>query len=197
MSDALPDPPPGTSRPADFAQDADGQCRGIGVPGTPDSSHGRSRSRGVWPTPPGDAPVARPVVRDADGYAVRSAITKAATEAVTQDAAERAALARRPVATGDGLPSTQVSADLVVLLDQLRTAVAHYVRARRLAGAPIERVLPEVKGLVREAVAHEGSYDAAEALMRRVVGWTIAAFYDQPEPPPRQWEDAPHVAGRR
>jgi hypothetical protein len=197
MSDAMPDPRPGTTRPADFAQDADGQCRGIGLSGTPDSSDGRSRSRGVWRTPPADAPVARPVVREADECAERCAITKAATEAVMRDAADRAALARRPVATGDALPSTQVSADLVVLLAHLRTAVAHYVGERRLAGAPIERVLPDVKALVRKAVAYEGWHDAAEALMRQVVGWTIAAFYDPPEPPPRQWEEAPHVAGRR
>jgi hypothetical protein len=203
MSDAMPDPRPGTSRPADVAQDADGQCRGIGPTVTPDGARGWGR--GVWPTPRGDAPVARPVVRDADGYAGRAAITKAATEAVMRDAADRAALARRPVATRDALPSTQVSADLqvladlIVLLDQLRTAVAHYVGERRLAGAPIERVLPDVKALVGRAVAYEGWHDAAEALMRQVVGWTIAAFYDAPvqlQPPP-EWQVAPHGAGPR
>jgi hypothetical protein len=68
------------------------------------------------------------VVREADGYAVRSAIEKAATEAVMRDAAQRAALERPPVATGDVTSSTQApSADLIVLLDQLRTAVACYV----------------------------------------------------------------------
>jgi hypothetical protein len=195
MSDAMPDPRPGTSRPADVAQDADGQCRGIGLSGTPERSSRRGRGGGASPTTPADVPVARPVVRDADECVERSAITKAATEAVMRDAADRAALARRPAAAGDALPSTQVSADLVVLLDQLRTAVAHYVSERRRAGAPIERVLPDVKALVRKAVAYEGWYDAAEPLMRQVVGWTIAAFYDQPEPPPRQWEQVPRVAG--
>jgi hypothetical protein len=194
MSDAMPDPRPGTSRPADVAHDADGQCRGIGPTVTPDGARGRGR--GVWPNTPADVPVVRPVVREADGYAGRSAITKAATEPVMRDAADRAGLSRGPGATSDALLSTQVSADLIVLLDQLRTAVSHYVGERRLAGAPIERVLPELKALVREAVAYEGWHDVVEPLMRWVVGWTMAAFYDQPEPPPRQGEEAPRVAGR-
>lgn len=199
MSDAMPDPCLPTSRPA-AAHDADAQCRGIGPSGTPDSSHGCSRSRGVWPPPPADAPVARPVIRDADGYAVRSAISKiskAATEAVMQDAAERAAMGSRLAATGDTASSEHASADLTRLLEQLRTAVARYVGERRLAGAPIERVLPEVKGLVREAVAHDEWHDPAAALMQQVVGWTIATYYDQPEQPPQQWQEAPDVAGRR
>jgi hypothetical protein len=127
------------------------------------------------------------VVREADGYAVRSAIAKAATEAMMRDAADRAALERPPMATGDVTSSTQASsADLIALLDQLRAAVARYVAERRVAGAPIERVLPEVKALVREAVAYEGWHDAAEALMGQVVGWTIATYYAQPEQPPPQ-----------
>jgi hypothetical protein len=137
------------------------------------------------------------VVREADGYAVRSAITQAATEAVTQDAAERATLATRPMATDDSAPSAPASADLTRLLDHLRTVVACYVCDRRRAGAPIERVLPEVKGLVRAAVAHEGWHEPAAALMRHVVGWTIAAYYDAPAQPRPQAQETPHVAGRR
>jgi hypothetical protein len=103
------------------------------------------------------------------------------------------------VATDDAAPATQPSADLVGLLDRLHTAVARYVGGRRLAGAPIERVLPEVKALVREAVAYEGWHDPAETLVQQVVGWTIAAFYDVPAPlqASQEWQESPHAAGRR
>jgi hypothetical protein len=43
-------------------------------------------------------------------------------------------------------------------------------------------VLPEVKGLVREAVACEGWYDPGETLMEQVVGWAVAAYYAEPKP---------------
>jgi hypothetical protein len=111
-----------------------------------------------------------------------------------RDAAARAALERPPVATGDATSSTRASsADLIGLLERLRMAVARYVCDRRVAGAPVERVLPEVKALVREAVAYEGWHDAAEALLRQVVGWTIATYYDAPGPA----QEGVHVAGRR
>ena len=194
MRDAMPDPRPGTSRPADFAQDADGQCRGIGPSGTADGARGWGR--GARPNTPADAPVAGAVVREADGHAVRSAIRNAAAQAVARAAAERAAVGSRPVTPGDAAPAAQPSADLVGLLDRLRAAVARYVGGRRLAGAPVERVLPEVKGLVREAAAPEASHEPAEALMRRVVGWTIAAFYDAPEQPRPEARETPPVAGR-
>jgi hypothetical protein len=182
MSDAMPDPRPGTSRPADFAQDADAQCRGIGLSGTPERSSRRGRGGGASPTTPADVPVARPVVRDADECVERSAITQAATQARARGAAERAALERPPVATGAAAPAPPPSAELVALLDRLRAAVGRYVGGRRRAGAPVERVLPEVKALAREAVGYAGWHDPAEALMRQVVGWTIAAFYDAPAP---------------
>jgi hypothetical protein len=142
------------------------------------------------------------VVGEADGHAAQSAIRNAATRAVTRDAAEREAIERRPVATGDAAPARQTSADLTGLLEQLRTAVVCYVGERREAGAPIQRVLPEVKALVREAVAYEGWHDPAAALMPQVVGWTIAAFYDapaprQPSPERQERQEAAHVAGRR
>jgi hypothetical protein len=122
------------------------------------------------------------VVREADAHAGRSAIRQAATQARARGAAERAALERPPVATGAAAPAPPPSAELVALLDRLRAAVGRYVGGRRRAGAPVERVLPEVKGLAREAVAYAGWHDPAEALMRQVVGWTIAAFYDAPAP---------------
>jgi hypothetical protein len=68
------------------------------------------------------------------------------------------------------------------LFGYLRSTVCRYVRARRGAGVPVERVLPEVKGLVREASALEGAFDSADTLMAQVVRWTITAYYDEPEP---------------
>jgi hypothetical protein len=202
-SDAMLDPRLPASRPAAAARDADGQCRGIGPSGTPERSPGRGRGGGAWSNTQTDAPVARVVVREADGHVVRSAITRAAAAAVMRDAAERAALEWRPVASGDAAPSMQASsADLIALLDQLRTAVVRYVADRREAGAPIQRVLPEVKGVMREAGAYEGWHDPAEVLMRQVVGWTIVAFYGAPEqlPSSQEWQEAqeaPHISGRR
>jgi hypothetical protein len=74
-----------------------------------------------------------------------------------------------------------LSADLTPLLGQLRSTVGRYVRDRRAAGLAVERVVPEVRGLVREASAREGWSDPADMLMTRVVGWTIGAYYDEPE----------------
>jgi hypothetical protein len=183
-SGAMPDPRLTTSYPAVSAHDDDAQCRGIGPSGSLDSPHSRGRGLGASPNTAADVPVARPVVREADGHAVRAAITKAV---VARDAAERAAVESWPVAPRDAAPSMQAStpasADLIGLLDHLRLAVARYACDRRAAGAPIERVLPEVKGLVRDAAAYDGWYDPAEALMQQVVGWTITAYYDKPEPP--------------
>jgi hypothetical protein len=199
-SDAMPDPRLTTSRRAAAAREADGQCRGIGPSVTPDGSPGMGRGR--WPSVAADAPVARPVVREADGPATRTAITQAATEAVRQDAAERATWERRPAVSGDAAASPRASsADLVGLLGHLQLAVGRYVCDRRQAGAPIERVLPEVKGLVREASAREGWHDPADALMHQMVGWTITAFYDAPvarhsSQEARESQEPPHVSGR-
>jgi hypothetical protein len=204
-SDAMPDPRPTSSRPAAAAREADGQCRGIGPILTPTGAEDRGRGRGLRGAAAGDVSVARSVVRDADGPAdgrrdgdsVRAAMALAATAAVTQDAAERAALESRRAPTADD------PADRAGLLDSLRTAVARYVSDRRRAGAPIERVLPEVKGLVRQSATSEGWFDPAKALLPQVVGWTIATYYDEPEPSqqgqttPPQRPGTPHVAERR
>jgi hypothetical protein len=71
----------------------------------------------------------------------------------------------------------------VRLLGNLRSTVDGHVRERREAGLPVERVLREVKGLVREASVLEGWFDpaAADTLMAQVVRWTIMAYYDEPE----------------
>jgi hypothetical protein len=42
---------------------------------------------------------------------------------------------------------------------------------------PVERVLPEVKCLVREAESCEGWRDPSDALMAHAVRWSIEAYY--------------------
>ena len=60
----------------------------------------------------------------------------------------------------------------------LREAVASYVGQRRCQVAPVERVLAEVKALVRRAEGSDLSREATDALMPQVVRWGILAFYD-------------------
>jgi hypothetical protein len=71
---------------------------------------------------------------------------------------------------------------LARLLGHLQETVARYVAGRRTEGAPIERVLPEVRCVVREAESAEGPFGASEALMGQVVRWVIAAYQDRPDP---------------
>jgi hypothetical protein len=194
MSDVMPDPRLATTRPAASARDADGQCRGIGPSSTPEEG-GPGRGRGGWPSVAADAPVARSVVPDADGPAV----PRAALEAVSEDAIARAAQAGPRPAASPLSPAAEPSVELVRLLGRLRTTVTRYVGDRRRAGAPVQRVLPEVRGLVREAVAYEGWYDPGETLMEQVVGWAVAAYYAEPAPAPEA-PDVPetaHVGGSR
>lgn len=68
--------------------------------------------------------------------------------------------------------------ELARLLAALRASVAVYVCNCRRAGAPIWRVLPDVKALVRESVGGSQSDDTLAPLLTTVVGWTIAAYYD-------------------
>jgi hypothetical protein len=56
-----------------------------------------------------------------------------------------------------------------------------FVRRRQSEGLPIERVLPEVKCLVREAASCERWVDPGDTLTARTVRWAIEAYYDQPE----------------
>jgi hypothetical protein len=174
----------------------DEACRGIGRAATAGAAFGElgvRGARGVGRGPSvrgdvqrGDAQVDRPVVRDGDPRAVRHAVASAVTHAVARDAAERAAEPWPRPAAGDAAAPGERSPELDRLLAHLRATVARYVVGRHDAGAPIERVLPEVKGMVREAAACEAWYDADDTLMRQVVGWTIAAYYDgaaAPEPP--------------
>jgi hypothetical protein len=73
------------------------------------------------------------------------------------------------------------SPELVGLLAHLQSTVVRYVHERRAEGAAVERVIPEIKELVREAASHEGWVDPAGALTAQVVRWAIEAYYDQPE----------------
>ena len=71
--------------------------------------------------------------------------------------------------------------ELLRVLTRLRTQLTRYVVRRRTAGVPIERVLPEVKCLVRESQSVERWADPAGTLMAQIVRWSITAYYDEPE----------------
>jgi hypothetical protein len=138
-------------------------------------------------TPPSlraDRPVDRSVAREAVREAVRDAARHAVDEAMTLGARESAAALTR-VGAGDAGVTAAPSPALVAHLGHLRATLTRYVGERRDAGAPVERVLPEVKALVREAAAREAVArelwpDTADALLGQVVRWTITAYYDHP-----------------
>ena len=74
------------------------------------------------------------------------------------------------------------SPDLAPLFAVVRQRVALHVRQRRGEGAPLERVVPELRCLVREAQSSEGWHDPTDVLMAVVVGWAVETYYDdQPE----------------
>ena len=154
-----------TTTPSDSVHDvADG-----GVNGRTETLPSRAGPRPTAPTTgEGDRLVARTVVRE----------TARSAAAATRQAAT-CAWARRAGVREEA--SAEPSAELVRLLAHLQATVAGYVHERREAGGPVERVLPEVKALVREASALERWFDPADALMAQVVRWTITAFYDEPE----------------
>ena len=101
----------------------------------------------------------------------QEAVRAAAADAVTREAQDR-------VAGGIGGPSPE----LARLLAALRASVVRYVHERRAAGTPVERIVPELKSLVREAATREQWRDAGDTLREQVVRWAIAAYYDRPEP---------------
>lgn len=94
-------------------------------------------------------------------------------------------------------PASGASPELVERLAGLRTTVWSYVRRRRDAGAPVQRVLSEVRALVREALAWEGatgawSDEVAEILTEPVVRWVIAAYHALPA----EWRTDPSCDAR-
>lgn len=156
---------PSISPPAVSAREADAQCRGIATSAA-STDVGQARARHVPAAgATTDGAVDRPAVRDA--------ARELAAEAATWEAHEGLAGMLRD--------DVQPSLTLLRLMGQLQATVTRYVGERRAAGAPVERVLPEVKGLVREAASAEGWFDPTDALMAQVVRWTIAGYYDQPE----------------
>jgi hypothetical protein len=172
----MPDPLLTPSSIAASAREVDAQCRGIGEPphaaGAPVGTSGAARASIA-----GDVPVERPVVRDAVRLAVADAVTRQAHECVAGLWGLRAA--------GDTATAAELveapSPELVRLLGHLRSAVTRYVRERREAGAAVERVVPEVKCLVREAASCEGWVDPGDTLTAQAVRWAIEGYYDQPE----------------
>ena len=70
---------------------------------------------------------------------------------------------------------------LVRLLEHLRSCVVRHVCERRAEGAPLARVIPEVRCLVREAESCEGWEDLSGVLMTQVVQWSTQAYHDEPE----------------
>jgi hypothetical protein len=119
-----------------------------------------------------DRPVDRPVVSEA----VRRTLTEAAA---LQGRPPRVAV--RPSGGTDwDDPSERSSPELLRQLGQLRWSVTRYAQSRRAMRVPIERVVPEMKAVVREAESGEGWRDPADALMAQVVRWTIEGYYDEP-----------------
>jgi hypothetical protein len=135
--------------------------------------------------PMSDHAIDRQVAREALSQAVAEAAT---WRAVARRASRRAAALMRLTRRGTTRRYEQspdaASPELVRLLVHLRSMIACHVGALRSAGAPVERVLVEVKSLVREAVALEAWYDPSDALMGQVVHWTISAYYDEPADEP-------------
>lgn len=74
--------------------------------------------------------------------------------------------------------ATAPSPELARLLAGLEEAVTRYVAGRRAEGAPSERVLSEVRCVVREAESADGAFHGSEALMAQVVRWALAAYQD-------------------
>ncbi len=78
-------------------------------------------------------------------------------------------------------PAEAARDPLVGLLAELRAVTTRYVRGLRAGGARPEQMLVQVKAFIQDAMAAEGWHDseAAQALTAEVVGWSIAAYYDQ------------------
>jgi hypothetical protein len=163
-------------------REVDAECRGIGEP-RPRASAGRlAPTDGVRTSIPADVPVELPVAREAVRVAVAEAVTYQALKRVVDlrglGTADDAAVAEEP--------GEAPSPELVRLLGHLRSTITRFVCKRREAGVPVERMVPEVKGLVREAASCEAWVDPGDTLVAQVVRWAITAYYDacsdQPEP---------------
>ena len=78
----------------------------------------------------------------------------------------------------DARNSSEVEAELADLLADLHLCVVNYVYRRRAEGAPVERVLPEVRCLVREAESCERWSDPDDLLVAQAERWSREAYAD-------------------
>ncbi len=180
MSDAMSDSRLTTALPLDLPLVPHAADGGTGpMPALADG-----RRLAMPPSLRAERPVDRPVVREAVREAARQAVDEAVTLGARASAAALGAVALARAGAGDAAVTAAPSPALVGHLGHLRATLTRYVGERRDAGAPVERVLPEVKGLVREAAARELWLDTADALMGQVVRWTITAYYDHPHDHP-------------
>lgn len=84
----------------------------------------------------------------------------------------------------DRLADRTPATDMERLVAALRARVEGLVCRRRAHGVPVERVIPEVRRLVREAELAEGDPDALGVLDAQVVRWALDAYLDEPVPRP-------------
>lgn len=87
--------------------------------------------------------------------------------------------ARMPAHDAGG-PAEPQPAVLTGALAALRASVTMLVCARRAEGVPIQRVLPELKALVRHAEPALSGLETLTMLTEQVVRWAIEAYYDRP-----------------
>ena len=71
-----------------------------------------------------------------------------------------------------------VESELADLLADLHLCVINYVYRRRAEGASVERVLPEVRCLVREAESCERWNDPDDLLVTQAERWSREAYAD-------------------
>lgn len=76
----------------------------------------------------------------------------------------------------------------------MRAAVTTYVGRRQGEGASVERVLPEVKALVRGAVCGAELREVAQLLVVHAVRWSIEAYNASEDASEDASDDAPHAA---
>jgi hypothetical protein len=161
--------PPLSRTTAAAALHADAMCRGIGT--------ASERAGAAWLAIPADMSAG-----PAEPAAAREVVRVATTGAVRREAWERVVdCGHRDEADAHAHPDDAPSPELLRRLAHLRATVTRYVWGRRAAGVPVERVLPEVKGLVREAMAREGWCDPSDTLLAPVVRWAITAYVERPE----------------
>ena len=120
---------------------------------------------------------------------VSTEVLEAAIQGAALHAAWQCHDARESGAAGSGERSSETndgaSAHLVDRLRRLRATIAAHVAERRGGGVPVERLLAEVRTLVREAASCEHATDPSDTLLRCTSQWAAAA-YDRAGRPPRR-----------